>query len=196
MPGIGFRTKVLNKIRKEKNRAWFKTLEVGILASLIAGVIIIVASNIPSWWKHFATENTSAVQENTTVSSTLKKEIDAVIYRYSPSSTNPVTTIEVGKTVELQMNLTNTGTRPWKFITGATIWSDTTGQIVYEFEKRLDDFLNPGDNATVSWSYTVPAVDGYDVQFGIWEGKSFDNDILLTKFPRPSEKLFVGIPPK
>jgi hypothetical protein len=118
-------------------------------------------------------------------------EPTASIVSYSPSS---LTTTEVGNTVTLSVTIRNTGDVAWQFIAGASVWSQSTGAVVADYEQTLTT-LQPGQQATASWAHSVQAAGDYRVQFGAWKQKPYVASNLLHKRPDPSQVLIRGTVP-
>ena len=112
----------------------------------------------------------------------------AQITGYSPSI---ATTVTVGQNVTLGVTFTNSGSAPWQFIAGATVWN-ASGDIVKDYSTTLSSPLGVGQQTTVNWSHAVNQAGDYWVQFGVWKATPFVIENLLDKDPSPSQKLIVG----
>ena len=118
--------------------------------------------------------------------------VDARIDSYSPSSSSNPVAVQVGNSVTIRVNFTNTGNTPWRFIAGASVWN-SSGQIVGDYDTTLGSLLQPGQQTTVSWSHTVNQAGDFWLQFGVWKQTPYTSLNLLDKEPSPSQRLIVGV---
>ncbi len=109
--------------------------------------------------------------------------VAAEIDEYSPSE--PIE-VEIGDAVSLSVTFTNTGNRARDFIARATV-VDGQGAVVRRHETVLEDSLQPGQRATVSWEHAVRREGEFLLQFSLWR----DADTMLHQQPAESQRLIV-----
>ncbi|GFP19665.1 hypothetical protein HKBW3S03_01170, partial [Candidatus Hakubella thermalkaliphila] len=87
--------------------------------------------------------------------------------------------VQVGQSVVLSMNFTNTGTTTHTFIAGASLWRPDGSSV--DFEREVT--LSRGASTSVSWTRPIDQAGSWDVQFAVWRQKPFTSANLLTKAP-------------
>ncbi|MBM3210768.1 DUF1566 domain-containing protein [Candidatus Poribacteria bacterium] len=118
--------------------------------------------------------------------------IAANIDNYFPNNPNSPAIVQMGQSTEISVTFTNTGNTAWQFIAGASVW-DSKGSKVADYEKTLDNALQPGAQTTVSWNHIVNKAGDYWLQFAVWKAKPYITENLLDRKPVPSQRLIVGI---
>ncbi len=115
--------------------------------------------------------------------------ISATIQAYHPADPGVPLEVAPGEEVTLSVTVANTGNRARPFQVRATVRT-AGGVFLRELSTQLSPPLEPGEERTVSWSFTVDQPGEYWLQFSVYDG-----DELLAEAPANPQRLLLAQAP-